>query len=767
MKKILFPLILVATVALGGVLAYSIWKAKPQTAQAYFESGKSYFEQKKYPEAIIQFLNAVRKDPRNRDARYYLALAYVNQQDLPHGVNELRALLEYYPEDVDANLQLGGIYLAAGRGNPELFRQAQEIATKILAKDPNNINALILSGNASAGLQDYTTSVDLFEKALGLDPQNLSAVVSLGTTQTLQKNYAEAERAFLRAREINPQEKSVLLSLGNYYRARQQMDKAEPIFKEALSLYPTDRRIYLQVVDFYYQAGRLQDVENVLRSVQAKNSADPEPFLILSDLYTARDRTEDARKLLLELKEKFPKNLDVSTKVALNFLLEQPERAKTEIDEILKAEPNNAVGHVLLGEYQFVSGKYDEAEKTLSTAPAVDSAFPQVHFFLGNIAMQKGQADQAMFHYQKSLAVNGKYVPARVALAEIFLNKGKIADSKEEIRKALEVKSDFVPARLVKATLDNANKDFSGAEQELTNLAKEQPDNALVYRQMALYYDSRGRAADAEKNFIKAVELKPDSPELLRDLILFYARGKQNDKAIQRINAIPENKKQAVHYELLGLVYSQSGKDQEAEVAYQKALEKDPNRSSSGLYLFATYMKTGRVDDGLKTLDGMIQKNPSNFSMIAAKGQIFESQGKIREAKDIYSQALKINPDFDLAANNLAYILAEEGSDLQTALRYAQTARQKSPENPSIADTLGWIYYKMGNHLLARSQLEFAVSKQPDNAVYQYHLGMIYKANKQMSDALAALSKAVNSPNAFKEKSLAQAALKEVTNLRN
>ena len=73
MKKLFFTIVLVVTIALGGVLAYSIWKAAPVTAQAYFDSGKKYFDQKKYPEATIQLLNAVRKDPRNREARYLLA----------------------------------------------------------------------------------------------------------------------------------------------------------------------------------------------------------------------------------------------------------------------------------------------------------------------------------------------------------------------------------------------------------------------------------------------------------------------------------------------------------------------------------------------------------------------------------------------------------------------------------------------------------------------------------------------------------------------
>ena len=164
MKKLFFPVVLAATIILGGVLAYTIWTAKPLTSQAYFESGKKYYDQKKYPEAIIQFLNAVRKDARNRDARYFLSLSYVAQQDIPQAANQLKALLEYYPDDIEANLQLGTVYLIVGKSNPDLFREAQKIAATILTKEPQNVSALILSGNASAGLQDYRSSVSSMKK---------------------------------------------------------------------------------------------------------------------------------------------------------------------------------------------------------------------------------------------------------------------------------------------------------------------------------------------------------------------------------------------------------------------------------------------------------------------------------------------------------------------------------------------------------------------------------------------------------------------------
>lgn len=765
MKKLLFKAVLAATVLSGGVLAYTIWKVAPSTPQGFYESGNKYYDQKRYPEATIQLLNAVRKDPRHRQARYLLALTYEAQQDFLRAAGQLRSLLEYYPEDIDGNLQLGNIYLSVGRGNFDYFKQAQDVARKVLAKDPKNVGALILSGNAAAGLQDYRSSVDFFEQALTLDPQNMAAFISLGSSQALRKNYPDAERAFLRARDISPKDKGAMVSLANYYRSAGDEEKAEAGFKEALSEYPGDRVIYTQAISFYNQTNRFEEVERVLKTAQANSADDPAPSLILADFYSSKGRPGDARKTLLETKQKFPKSVDVAAKVALNFLQDQPQQAEVEIDQIVKTDPKNPVGFVLRGEMQFMLGQYTAAEETLGKPPAVDSPFPQVQFFLGNLSVKKGQTDQAIFHYQKSLSVNSAYVPARTALAEVFLNKGDVQNSREEIRKALEVRADFTPARLLKAALDSRDRDSQAAEQELTALAKDQPNNIAVYRQMALYDESRGKTADAEKTFHRALQIQPDSQEILRDLVLFYIQQKQPDRAIQQINAIPEDKKQASHFELLGIAYSQAGKSQEAESAYKMALAKDPKRTSSEIDLVSEYMRTGRTEDGLRVLDEMTKQRPDNASAYAVKARIREGQGKTEEAKQDYAQALKANPNYAAAANNMAYILAEEGRDLNIALGYAQSARKSEPDSPNVADTLGWIYYKMGNYVLAKEQVKFATAKQPDNAVYQYHLGMIYKQMKQIPEAQAALKKAVRNRGDFKEKGQAQSALKEIASL--
>jgi tetratricopeptide (TPR) repeat protein len=360
--------------------------------------------------------------------------------------------------------------------------------------------------------------------------------------------------------------------------------------------------------------------------------------------------------------------------------------------------------------------------------------------------------------------LNPNYILARVALGGVFLEQGKRADAQIEVRRVLDADPTNPAARLLQASIDRLEKRFAEADAHLQSLLKEQPSNPEVHQQMALNSVARGRPADAEKSYLRALELQPDSPPRITELVNFYVSQKQPDKAIQRLNAIPDAKKQAFHYVLLGGVYVQSNKLAEAEAAYNAALEKDPKGGSADAALAALYLRTGRMDEGLKKLDDVIAKNSGNAGAYTTKGMIYQQQGKIVEAKASYNSALKADPNADVAANNLAYVLAEEGQDLQTALTWAQNARKRQPNNPGIADTLGWVHYKLGNHVLARDQLQFAVSAEPGNPVLQYHLGMVYKALNQTREAREALNKAVSSTRDFKEKTLAQAALQELAN---
>jgi Flp pilus assembly protein TadD len=110
----------------------------------------------------------------------------------------------------------------------------------------------------------------------------------------------------------------------------------------------------------------------------------------------------------------------------------------------------------------------------------------------------------------------------------------------------------------------------------------------------------------------------------------------------------------------------------------------------------------------------------------------------------------------------LAWIYSEHGGDKEKALQLAQTAKEVSPEDPNVSDTLGWILYKRGVYHQAVGLLKQSASKLPDQPTVQYHLGMASLKAGDKDGARAALSAAANSPINFAEKDEAKRALAEV-----
>ncbi|HEY2382939.1 MAG TPA: tetratricopeptide repeat protein [Terriglobia bacterium] len=761
-KKPLAVVALAVIIIVGGVLGYFRLRAS-MTPEASFAAARKYFAEKKYPEAIVKLLNVLQKQGRNRDARYLLAMSYLNEGDIRASASQLNTLLESDPDDFAANLQLGGIYYSQGARNPSFFRLATERTARILLKSPDNVDALVLAGNALAGMQDYPAAINRLDRAVKVSREQAVPLVSLAFVQMRQGDLAEAGANFQKAVEHEPTNKLALISLANFYGATGKIPEAAATYQKALQAFPAERDVYLPAISFYRQTQRFADVEKTLKSAAEKAPGDPQPLLALADIYNQSDRHSDAQSLLTELKQKFPGNLDVAANLALSSMHDQPDVAQREINQILKADSNSPLGNTLLGELQYYTKDYKAAELTLAKGGVIDGRYPQAHFLLGDIARKKGNLYEAQGHFQKSLEADATYVPAHVGLAEMFMANGRLPDARTEVNKALALSSTYVPARLLNATLHVQEKKYGESDQEFSDLARDNPQNPVVFEKRGLYYQVRGSTAEAEKSFAHALELEPNSQPVLQDLVQFYISVKQPQRAIDKLNSIPDNMKQAYHYDLLGAAYTNAGKLPEAEQALKKALEKEPGRVDTNFYLAMIYDRTGKDDAALQALAAVLRGNPSHSGAYTFQGGIYEKQNKLDAAKQSYTAALKINPNAPLAANNLAFILLEEGRDLDAALDFAQRARKGDPNDPNFADTLGWVQHTRGNNTIAREQLRFAVSKNPDNPVFQYHLAMVYKQDYQMKEAEAALRKALSNPRNFKERSLAADALKQIT----
>ena len=122
----------------------------------------------------------------------------------------------------------------------------------------------------------------------------------------------------------------------------------------------------------------------------------------------------------------------------------------------------------------------------------------------------------------------------------------------------------------------------------------------------------------------------------------------------------------------------------------------------------------------------------------------FHDSGRTEDAEKAYRDTLALQSNNPLVKNNLAYLEAETGGNLDEALRLAQEASRAMPGDMALADTLGWIYFKKKNNDSAIQVLTNAVQKAPRQAIYHYHLAAALLEKGDRVDARKQLQEAMN-----------------------
>jgi tetratricopeptide (TPR) repeat protein len=128
----------------------------------------------------------------------------------------------------------------------------------------------------------------------------------------------------------------------------------------------------------------------------------------------------------------------------------------------------------------------------------------------------------------------------------------------------------------------------------------------------------------------------------------------------------------------------------------------------------------------------------------------------VGDAKLQYRRILKIQPNNPNALNDLAYLMADSGENLDEALVLARRGAQFATEpslKTSLSDTLGWIYLKKSMYDSALQTFQGLVNSNPGSMTFRYHLGTtLYqmgnkpKAKVELEAALAARPKSDDEP---------------------
>lgn len=107
-------------------------------------------------------------------------------------------------------------------------------------------------------------------------------------------------------------------------------------------------------------------------------------------------------------------------------------------------------------------------------------------------------------------------------------------------------------------------------------------------------------------------------------------------------------------------------------------------------------------------------------------GGALERAGHWQAALPHLRKAVELAPDQPIALNYLGYALVDRGEDMTEGRALLERASKLRPGDPAITDSLGWAYFRMGEHERALPLLERAAQGSATSATINEHLGDAY-----------------------------------------
>ena len=703
--------------------------SNPQKAkQKYLESGQRYYEKEQYREAAIQFQNALHLDPRFADAHYKLALTQLKLGQWQDAYQQLTTTITLDPHNYDARLEKAKLMIFGHQ-----YPDAKEQLDLLVQKEPNNPDVyLALADYYNSGTKDKGAAIAALHKVLQLDPKRSDAYLSLGVVQTSTQQWDEAEANMKKAAELEPKSPAIPLALGSFYQLRGRFPEAEQAFQRGIQLAPDDPNPRVALASLYLSENKRAEAESFLRDSKKYFPRSSSGYRLLGDFFWHTSQYDKAEAEYASLYRDHPKDPVVKGNyIQLLILRDHLEDARRLTEELVKADPTNTDAQVYKGEIEIRSGKASDAMNTLQGVLKTDPQNAVAHYQLGLAFDELGKASRAETEWRETVRLRPDIVEAHRALAVAAIHNKDVAALSQEADQIIALAPAAPAGYLMRAIAELERKQYTAADQYSRTALEKEPNNPAAYVQLGNIRMAENRPGDAQKAYQQALDLDPNSGDALGGVLNVDIAQKQPEKAISTIKAqVAKYPNNSDFHVMLGLLLEKQTKDfTGAEAEFQQAIKLNQSNMAAYLNLGLLQNERGAPDTALQTYLEAVQTSPKEVGFYLLAGAIYENKSDWEQARQMYQKVLAAQPENPVASNNMAYVMLQEGGNVDVAFQMAQTAHRLLPENPSSADTLGWAFYHKHIYTSAINLFKEALQKDPASALYNYHLGLAYAMN--------------------------------------
>ena len=753
------------------------------TRMRYMEKAQSFADAGQHEKARVEYLNALRIEPNDADARFGAGAAFERLGSYQQAMGHFATAAELDPQHLDSRLAIGKLLIMARAAG-----EAETYVDQALALDSGNLDARALKASL-VGLQgDMDTAEQLAAAVVQEAPDHLYAVPLLASRLVSTQRTDDALAVARRAVQLRPDAPGLRGVLAQVLWERDDVDGYLAELRQIAALEPDNQSHATTYARALARQGRAPEAAAFLRQravaedaatedrlsylrflagagdnsvvVEARELSErfpeePELLLVLAQYHEQRSERQAAEALYTSLADSKVDKVAVAAKLALardRFLSDDMTGAEALLAEVRADFPSEPDMLVLASELARARGDLTGAIGELRVALRDDPRNFELRRRLVQLYFSDGQQALGEQLLKESLEYPGAEAePAlqRIA-AERALAQGRFDEALATARQLLRFEGNAPAVRELHYRAALAQSELDEALDSARTLSNLQPERGKgpFYEGMALQAQGDDTAAMAAYRL--SLARQPGASEPLSALLRLLL---QRDEHAAALDLLDQQQRLVASSPLIGKfrgdILADQGQWAEAIEVYRGVVAAHPQLPVTYQALARAQDRNGQRESGLITLQRGLNVT-GHRPLVAELAMWQQSAGNVDAAIATYRDGLERFPADPMFANNLAMLLGEflgDPGSLDEAIALVEPLEEEN--NPAYLDTLGWIHFKRGEFATAVRVLERAARLAPDSGLLRYHLGKARLSQGDTRGATEELERAVDSGNSF------------------
>jgi len=282
------------------------------------------------------------------------------------------------------------------------------------------------------------------------------------------------------------------------------------------------------------------------------------------------------------------------------------------------------------------------------------------------------------------------------------------------------------------------NGQIEQARTIFESLHAENPDNRDVLFALGLLALEEKNGKEAKSFFSQLLKLGDPSHQAAYFIGLSEEVNGNIDAALVWFASVPVQsiRFDAAQTKYINLLADRGEIDKARD--HLKLLRKEQPQQALQYYLFeAGFLREQKMPQAAFDLYGeALILYPGNEELLYSRAMVSESLNRLDVLESDLNAILEKDPNNAQALNALGYTLADRTERYQEALQLINKALALKPGDPFYLDSLGWVYYRLGDLEKAEQYLREAMDVQPD-VEFIAHLGEVLWERGKQSEAMS------------------------------